>query len=152
LTFQGLLPHIKEIFSSQEFENLSHLVQRLSNVDVRAQYPRRKLFHKKVAFVEDSSDSEDDAEISLAEWTRNKKLVLYPLVKKDIEKYGFDVTKADKIFDLLLQEGQIKLSPNHTIPSADELKNRKYYKWHNVVSHNTNEGKAFCQQIQSAIE
>jgi hypothetical protein len=25
-------------------------------------------------------------------------------------KFGFDITKADKIFDLLLQQGQIKLS------------------------------------------
>ena len=37
LTFQGLLPHIKESFSSQEFESLSHLAQRVACVDVRAQ-------------------------------------------------------------------------------------------------------------------
>jgi hypothetical protein len=44
LAFQGLLPHIKERFTFQEFESLSHLVQRLSNVDVRAQDPRRSPF------------------------------------------------------------------------------------------------------------
>jgi hypothetical protein len=33
LAFQGLLPHMKERFSSQEFESLSHLIQKLSNVD-----------------------------------------------------------------------------------------------------------------------
>jgi hypothetical protein len=71
---------------------------------------------------------------------------------KDIEKYGFDITKADRIFDLLLQEGQIKLSPNHTIPSVEELKNRRYCKWHNALSYDTNGCKTFRQQIQSSIE
>jgi hypothetical protein len=88
----------------------------------------------------------------LAEWTRNKKSVPCLFPKKDIEKYGFDVTKADWIFDLVLRERKIKLSPNHTIPSAEELKNRKYFKWHNAGSHDTNEWKTFRQQIQSAIE
>jgi hypothetical protein len=62
---------------------------------------------------------------------------------KSLFRADFDVTKADKIFGLLLQEGLIKLFPNHTIPSVDELKNRKYCKWHNAVSHNTYECKAF---------
>ena len=48
-----------------------------------------------------------------------------PLGKKELEKFGFDVTKADGILDLLLQEGQLKLSDNHVIPSAKELKKHK---------------------------
>jgi hypothetical protein len=52
----------------------------------------------------------------------------------------------------LLQEGQIKLSPNHVIPSAEELKKTKYCKWHNATLHSTNECKVFRQQLQSAIE
>jgi hypothetical protein len=51
------------------------------------------------------------------------------------------------IFDLLLQEGQIKLSPNHVIPSAEELKKILYCKWHNATSHSTNECKVFRQQL-----
>jgi hypothetical protein len=90
--------------------------------------------------VEYSSDSE---------WTKKKEPVSCSFAKEDTEKYGF---QADKIFDLLLQEGQIKLSPNHTISTVEELKNRKYCKWHNVVSHNTNECNVFRQQIQSAIK
>ena len=72
--------------------------------------------------------------------------------KKEKEKFRFDVTKADRIFDLLLQEGQIKLSANHMILSADELRNRKCYKWHNTVSHSTSECRVFCKEIQSAVE
>jgi hypothetical protein len=137
------LHHIKERFSSQELKSLSHLVQRLSHVDVRVLDPRRSPFEKNITFLGDSYDSKDEAKIGLAEGTRNKKPVLCLFAKKDTEKYGFDITKANRIFDFLLWEGQIKLSPNHTIPSDEELKNHKYCKWHNAVSHNTNECKTF---------
>jgi len=83
---------------------------------------------------------------------KNKKPMSCPFGHKEPEKFAFDITKADRIFDFLLQEGQIKLSPNHVIPSAEELKKIKYYKWHNATSHSTNECKVFRQQLQSAIE
>jgi hypothetical protein len=51
-----------------------------------------------------------------------------PFGKKEPEKFGFDISKADKIFDLLLQHGQIGLSQFHTIPSAEELKRMTYCK------------------------
>ena len=101
----------------------------------------------------------------MAEWTKKREPVSCPFAKNKIEKYKFDVTKANKIFDLLLQEGKIKLFANHTISSAAELKNNSvshntcdcrvfcmYCKWHNVVSHNTNECRVFCRKIQLAIE
>jgi len=31
LAFHGLLPHIRDKYASQEFESLSHLVQRISD-------------------------------------------------------------------------------------------------------------------------
>ena len=46
----------------------------------------------------------------------------------------------------------LTLSANDTIPSAAELKNRKYCKWHNAVSYSTCECRVFCKEIQSAIE
>jgi hypothetical protein len=152
LAFQELLPHIKERFSSQEFKSLSHLVQRLSSIDVHVQGPRRSLFQKKVAFIEDSSNSKDEAEIGLAEWTRNKKPVSCLFAKKDIEKYGVDITKADRIFDLLLQEGQIKLSPNHSILSAVELKNCKYCKWNKLCPITPTNAKHSVNISKTAIE
>ena len=72
--------------------------------------------------------------------------------KKELEKFGFDITKVDKIFDLPLSEGLIKLKSYHKIPSEEELKNMKYCKWHNATSHDTNESKVFRQQIQLAFE
>ena len=38
----------------------------------------------------------------LAEWNRKKEPISCPFAKKEVEKYMFDVTKADQIFDLLL--------------------------------------------------
>ena len=107
-----------------------------------------------MSFVDEaaSSDSDEEPVISLAEWVKNKKPMSCPFGHKEPEKFAFNITKADRIFDFLLQEGQIKLSPNHVIPSVEELKKMKYCKWHNATSHSTNECKVFRQQLQSAIE
>jgi len=99
-----------------------------------------------------SSDSDEKPVIGLAEWVKNKRPMSCPFGQKELEKFAFDITEANRIFYFLLQEGQIKLSPNHVIPSADELKKIKYCKWHNATSHSTNECKVFRQQLQSAIE
>jgi len=153
LAFQGLLLHLKEKYASQEFESLSHLVQRISDQDVKTFEPR-KAWNKKLSFVDEvgSSDSDEEPVIGLAEWVKNKKPMSCPFGQREPEKFAFDIIKGDRIFDFLLQEGQIKLSPNHVIPSAEELKKIKYYKWHNATSHSTNECKVFRQQLQSAIE
>nr|ABA96934.2 retrotransposon protein, putative, unclassified [Oryza sativa Japonica Group] len=66
--------------------------------------------------------------------------------------FDFDITKAGKIFDLLLREKQIQLPAGHVIPSAEELGKRGYCKWHNSGSHSTKDCKVFRQQIQEAIE
>jgi hypothetical protein len=149
LALQGLLPHIKEKYASQEFESLTQLLHRMSNQDVRP-YEQKRNFQKRVAYVE-YSNTEEETEIGLAEWIRNKTLMTMPYGKEEAPKFGFDLTKADKIFDLLLQEGQIKLSQYHIIPSADELKKIRYCKWHNATSHSTNDCKIFRQQIQTTI-
>ena len=107
-----------------------------------------------MSFVDEAASSDFDEElvIGLVEWVKNKKPMSCPFGDKELEKFAFNITKADRIFDFLLQEGQIKLSPNHVIPSAEELKKMKYCKWHNATSHSTNECKVFRQQLQSAIE
>ena len=51
----------------------------------------------------------------------------------------------------MLQKQHV-LSADHQIPSADELKGRRYCKWHNATSHQTADCKVLRQQIQSAIE
>jgi hypothetical protein len=138
LAFQSLLPTLREKYASYDFESLSQLVSRMSQETAKSYEPRRN-FQKKVSYV-DCSDSEDeDNMIGLAEWVKSKKTLSCPFGKKKPEKLGFGITKADKIFDLSLQRGQIKLSQFHTIPSTEELKGMKYCKWHNATSHDTND-------------
>ena len=91
--------------------------------------------------------------VASAEWIQNnKKPVTCPFGKKEPEPYGFDITKDNKIFDLLLSEGLIKLKPYRKIPSEEELKNMKYCKWHNATLHDANECKVCREQIQLAFE
>ena len=147
VAFQGLLPHIKEKYASQEFCSISQMANRMTG-EARPYEQKRSNFQKKVNFVDcsDTSDSDDDQMVGSAEWVQNnKKTISCPFGNKEPEKYGFDITKADKIFDLLLSEGQNKLKPYHKISIDQELKNINYCKWHNATSHDTNECKVFCQ-------
>jgi hypothetical protein len=142
LAFQNLLPTLREKYASHDFNSLSQLVSRMSQETTKCYEPRRN-FQKKVSYVDYSDSEDEDNMIGLTEWVKVKKTVSCPFGKKEPEKFSFDITKADKIFDMLLQQGQIKLSQFHTIPSAGELKRMKYCKWHNATSHHTNDCKIF---------
>jgi hypothetical protein len=105
LAFQGLLPTLREKYASYDFESLSQLVSRMSQETAKSYEPKRN-FQKKVSYV-DYSDSEDkDNMIGLAEWVKGKETVYCPFGKKEPEKFDFDITKDNKIFDLLLQQGE----------------------------------------------
>jgi len=73
-------------------------------------------------------------------------------MKESENTYDFDVKKADRIFDLLLEKKQLRLPTNHVIPLAKELKRKKYCKFHNVTNHSTNECRIFRFHIQKTIE
>ena len=57
-----------------------------------------------------------------------------------MESYDFDVTKSDQV-----ARWSCQLPP-------DQLKNKKFCKFHNATSHSTNEGRIFRQHIQRAIQ
>ena len=61
VAFQGLLPHIKEKYASQEFYNISQMANRMTR-EARPYEQKRSNFQKKVNFVDcsDTSDSDDD--------------------------------------------------------------------------------------------
>jgi hypothetical protein len=111
-----------------------------------------------VNFVEEDSGSDSEIEVCVTKWIdtpKEKPLVcsfLRPSPgKEDEAKYTFDVTKCDKLFDVLLQNKVIRLSEGHTLPTLDQLPKGKYCKWHGTFSHNTNECNYFCWQVQSAL-
>jgi len=103
LAFQGLLLHIKDKYAFQDFESLSHLVQWISDQDIKAFEPS-KAWNKKVSFIDEvtSSDSDEESVIGLAESVKNKKPMSCRFGHKEPEKFAFDIRKADRIFDFLL--------------------------------------------------
>ena len=124
VAFDGLLPYLKEKFSNQEFESISQIVQRMTGHEIQQYEPRRN-YQRRVNYAGYGSDCESDEgeDVGLAEWVKNnKKPISVPFAMKEPERFGFDITKADKIFDMLLREGLLKLSAYHRIPSEEELK------------------------------
>ena len=99
--------------------------------------------------VDDGYEDEEE-EVAMAQW--NWVVVPNPWGSRVEESYDFDVTKLDKLFDFLLEKGQIKLPDNHVMLPPDQLKNKKFYKFHNATSHSTNECRVFRQHIQRAIQ
>jgi disulfide oxidoreductase YuzD len=64
----------------------------------------RRNFQNKVSYV-DYSDSKDENNMAgLAESIESKETMSYPFGKKEPERFSFDITKDDKIFDLLLHQ------------------------------------------------
>ena len=107
----------------------------------------------RVAPVIDEKDSDGapgskEAKIHVVEWTRGseKPLVCSWLTPKtSATKYTFDTSECDRIFDFLLQQELIRVPDGHVIPSAEELKERSYCKWHHSYFHNTNHYNVFCR-------
>ena len=104
----------------------------------------------------DSNCSDDeDKDVYAAEfvWPSNDKPCVCGSLKtihKDWqERFTFDVSKCERIFDELYKNGYIKMS--HVIPPLEELKRRAYYKFHNTFSHATNDCNILRRQIQSAV-
>jgi hypothetical protein len=92
--------------------------------------------------VDDSDEEVESDEIAVVDWVWKYSEYIPWAKNKSTEeerkKFNFDITKADKIFEYLLEKGQIKVTGNHRIPSAEELKKKRYCKYHNSNTHNTN--------------
>ena len=64
----------------------------------------------------------------------------------------FDISKANQIFDYLVKDKQIKLLKDHKIPPANEMKGKKYCKWHYSYTHMSNNCTIFRIAIQKALK
>jgi hypothetical protein len=106
---------------------------------------RRERHTHNVNYIDEESASDDEAEICVAQWvdTPRDKLISCSFLKpntskKDEMRFTFDEYKCNKLFDLLVRVGMIKLAECHTIPTAKSVAKRKYCKWHDPYSHTTN--------------
>ena len=95
------------------------------------------------------NDGYEDEEVAMVEQNQGKKTVMVPNPQgRGVdESYDFDVTKLDKLFDFLLEKGQIKLPDGHVMLPPDQLNNKKFCKFHNATCHSTNEYRIFRQNI-----
>ncbi|KAK1627382.1 hypothetical protein QYE76_001697 [Lolium multiflorum] len=156
LAVVGLSSSIKDVASQADYPSLAHMVQKLSAYEQRHPDVYQDKFKRAVVLVEADEDegAAGDQEVAVAEWTRAASPVSCKWVKPQGPPKGFDfdVTKAEQIFDLLLKEKQLKVPEGHKIPTVQELNGKPYCKWHNSVSHATNDCRVWRQQIQMAIE
>ena len=67
--------------------------------------------------VSDGDEDDEEEVVVVAEQNWGKKTVMEPKPwgRGFEESYDFDVTKLDKLFDFLLERGQIKLPTNHVM-------------------------------------
>ena len=74
------------------------------------------------------------------------------VAKPKKEAYLFDISKANQIFDCLVKDNQIKLLEGHKIPPANEIKGKKYSKWHHSWTHTTNNCTVFRNSVQKPLK
>jgi hypothetical protein len=167
LAVAGLSSYLHEKMEGVEFQDVNQVLQRALVHENRARDSRSSSQFREgsrdkewstVGAVDGEVSSDEDIEVCMAEWveTSKGKLVTCSFFKpgsgKKYEiKFTFDVSKCDKLFDVLLQNKVIRLKGGHVIPTAEQLARKKYCKWHNSFSHTTNKCNYFCQQIQSAL-
>jgi hypothetical protein len=167
LAFVGLAPAMKDKMDMRDFEDVNQLLQRVVMHENRAKEGKsygqfRETSSKEkpgVSYMEEDSVSDDDgAGVCVAERvsTASGKPLACAFLKpsprkKDEMKFTFDVTKCDKLFNVLLQTKVIQLSEGHVVSPLGQAVKGKYCKWHDTFSHNTNDCNYFRQQLQSAL-
>jgi hypothetical protein len=133
----GMLPAIREKLFGMEFDNLvqlSHRLSLMSNQSYGFKKDSRFAKHNDIAdiynqFLERADQGEevdDDEEIAAAEmvWGKDPLTVNQRWIKQAKGTYDFDVTKADKLFQFLVKEGQIKLPKGHSMLRPDGVKEK----------------------------
>jgi hypothetical protein len=164
LAFAGLTPYLRDKLDGQEFSDTNQLLQRALPYENCAKSSRfmdstnkdKEKHH--VNFVDEEADDEEGNGICVAEWVEkpgDKPIWCSSLKpnggRREEMRYTFDVSKCDRLFDLLLWGGVIQLTEGHFIPNADILAKKTYCKWYDSYTHTTNECNYFWQQVESVI-
>jgi len=138
LPLGGLCSHFKEKLEGYNYSYISQLQVRALVQESRFEKAKETCeTHQSNTHVDCETDNSDDGkkEVYVAELVWSFEAIPYscsslkPIQNHRRDRFTFDVSKCDHIFDELLRNGNIKLS--HAIPLLDELKRRAYCKWHN---------------------
>ena len=85
---------------------MAHLVQKVSAFESQHRTLHKEKYLKGTTAMTNpyDADSDEDEEVAIVEWTWGKAPVSCPWVKEKKDVYDFNVKKADRIFDLLLEK------------------------------------------------
>jgi hypothetical protein len=150
LAFVGLTPYLRDKLDEQEFSDTNQLLQHALPYENHAKSSRFRDSANKdkekhhVNFMDKDADDEEGIEICVAEWVEKPgdKPISCSFLKpkggwREEMRYTFDVSKCDRLFDLLLRGGVIRLTEEHVIPNADILAKKIYCKGHDSYTHTT---------------
>jgi hypothetical protein len=120
LASAGLTPYLRDKLDGQEFSDTNQLMQRALPYENRAKASRFRDNANKdkekhhVNFVDEEVDKDEGNEICVAEWVEKPgdKPISCSFLKpnggqREEMRYAFDMSKSDRLFDLLLQGGVI---------------------------------------------
>jgi hypothetical protein len=161
----GMLPAIREKLFGMEFDDLGQLLHKLSLMSNQA-YGFKKdyrfvkhsdisdIYNQFLERADQGEEYDDEEEIATAEivWGKEPLTVNQRWIKQAKGTYDFDVIKADKLFEVLVKEGRIKLSYGHSMLRPDGVKEKRYCGFHDRNSHSINECRVFRMRIQKAIQ
>jgi hypothetical protein len=105
LAFVGLIPYLRDKLDGQEFSDTNQLLQRVLPYENRAKSNQLRDSANKdkekhhVNFMDEEADNEEGNEICVAEWV--EKPGDKP-ISCSFLRYTFDMSKCDRLFDLLL--------------------------------------------------
>ncbi|KAK1616005.1 hypothetical protein QYE76_021522 [Lolium multiflorum] len=130
LAVAGLATQLKDMASQADYPSLAHMVQKLSAYEQRHPDLYQDKFKRAVVMVDTEEDEvpAGDQEVAVAEWTRG----------------GTPVSCK--------WEKQLTIPEGLKFPTAKELNGKPYCKFHNSLSHATNDCRVWRQHIQAAIE
>ncbi|XP_050895399.1 uncharacterized protein LOC127102024 [Lathyrus oleraceus] len=157
----GLNYSIRKKLDTQHLRDMAQLADRVRQVErLKSEKARANKNYKKerVAYVEfeDGEPEISDDPYGLEEFEVDLAELKNPVETEKNDRfpkktYTFDVTKCDEIFNLLVKDGQMIVSPNTKIPPLEQRKKRGFCKYHNFLGHKTSQCFLFGDLIQNAI-
>jgi hypothetical protein len=156
LAFAGLTLYLRDKLDGQEFSDTNQLLQHVLPYENHAKSSRFRDSANKdkekhhVNFVDEEANDEEGNEICVAEW--GEKVYDKPMSCSFLKpnggwreemRYTLDMSKCDRLFDLLLLGRVIRITEGHVIPNADILAKKTYCKWHGSYTHTNNECNYF---------
>ncbi|XP_058208165.1 uncharacterized protein LOC131321177 [Rhododendron vialii] len=163
---EGLEYDFKKHFTRTKFRNLFDFTSKAIGYEAILMGGE---FRKRKSLGTYYQDLEGDVEIDVAQvigkapivcdtLTKAEKPVNMPLLhpnrrnQANFRQYSFDLSKADQLFDELINQKIVTLSAGHIIPPEKDRKGKYYCKWHNSFRHNTNNCVTFRNCVQDLIQ